>query len=264
MSNLLKQKYSCQPPSWEIIHLVSEYLDPKALANTSCVNKTWSILMSSDHLWKSHCFAHYPSLFNLHVMHPTVSYRKLYILGHLSPMCKHVRPQKPYISMNDIFFTIDVLDGDSHIFSLTKAGEDIMPDSSGLFRFDLDVHASGISMTFKLLDELRVKWSVVLKDWKGVALVMDSLDCKERGKKGTISGSERWFMEELPLKGCCFSLGASNIVSELRLFSLSKDRNKMMKVEKVTVGLLRENCWRYLSVDDALRYLQRFLLPSLA
>ncbi|PIA64312.1 hypothetical protein AQUCO_00100058v1 [Aquilegia coerulea] len=260
MSLLMKQKNSEDdhfPPSWEILHLVSQYLDPKSLAIATCVNKTWLILMSSDLIWKPICLTHYPSLSILNLTHPTISYRHLYTLGHFSSMSRRIRPLAPTITMNDLYFTFDVFDGNTHICSITKYGGDLRHDVNSLFRFDFYV---GSDFTiFGMCDELRVRWNVVLKEWKGVCMVMD---CKGKGTSVS-SGSEQWFSEELPSTGCCLESGPTGIVAELgfRLCNEGSDC-KMMKIEKVSMSFFSVICCRYLGIDDALRYLQRFLLPS--
>ncbi|KAL5728756.1 hypothetical protein ACHQM5_001801 [Ranunculus cassubicifolius] len=245
------------PPSWEILNLISHYLDPQTLAIASCVNKSWLKSMSSDHIWKPICFTHFPSLSKLHQTHPTISYRHLYTIGYRSSISRHTfNPPPPKISINDIFFSIDVFSNDSQLFGTSKDGKDLVSDPFGLFRFDFEFNSHG---EVKENDELRVRWNVVLKGWRGVFMVMD---CKEKGR--SVSGDERWFSQELPSVGCCCSTsGHSGIVAELGL-GMSKEGcvDDMVKISKVRVSFLSVVNCRYLGIDDALRYLQRFLLPS--
>ncbi|KAH7845121.1 hypothetical protein Vadar_017713 [Vaccinium darrowii] len=89
-----------------------------------------------------------------------------------------------------------------------------------------------------------------------------------KGKGGFVGGSDGWFTEELPPPGCCLGGGGtgSGLVADLR-FGLRAEEGgsgsggRKVVVEKVGVGMLNVTCWRYLSVDDALRYLQHFLMP---
>ncbi|KAE8731208.1 putative inactive purple acid phosphatase 16-like [Hibiscus syriacus] len=82
-------------------------------------------------------------------------------------------------------------------------------------------------------------------------------------RKGKLSSrlraAEGWFSEELPCPGCCSGDVGSGIVADVKL---GIGGGADMKVEKVSVGLMRIVEWRYLSIEDGLRYLQHFLLPS--
>ena len=104
------------------------------------------------------------------------------------------------------------------------------------------------------MDNLRVTWNVVLG---GLRSVFTMMDCK--GKGSFVLGLEGWFSKELPHSGCCSSGDASGLVADLRL-GLRKSGGKVM-VEKISVGVLSILSWRYVCIDDALRYLQHFLLP---
>lgn len=44
--------------------------------------------------------------------------------------------------------------------------------------------------------------------------------------------------------------------------SESAGGNGTVRVERVSVGLLSVGSWRYLTTEDALRYLQHFLVPN--
>nr|DAD18574.1 TPA_asm: hypothetical protein HUJ06_020037 [Nelumbo nucifera] len=104
------------PPPWEV--LVAHYLDPKTLAMASCVCKSWSVSMSSDHLWKPICFTHYPSLSTLRFLDTAVSYHRLFAPGQSS--CRHClrSPSVPHISLDHLIFTMDIIHGDSNILTL--------------------------------------------------------------------------------------------------------------------------------------------------
>ncbi|CAK9319561.1 unnamed protein product [Citrullus colocynthis] len=76
------------PMPWEVLLLVGEFLDPKTLAMASCVCKSWSIAMASNHLWEPILAANFPSLSNVIVSStntsPPISFRRLFNLGHIA------------------------------------------------------------------------------------------------------------------------------------------------------------------------------------
>jgi len=70
--------YSSSPsPSWELLFLVAQHLDPKSLATASCVSKSWLESFSSEDIWRPICSAHYPSVYNLKHGDPAVSCHRL-------------------------------------------------------------------------------------------------------------------------------------------------------------------------------------------
>ncbi|KAF5191213.1 hypothetical protein FRX31_019201 [Thalictrum thalictroides] len=144
-------------------------------------------------------------------------------------MSRRLYPSVPIITMDDLYFTFDVFDATTQIFSITKYAGDLRHDVNSLFRFDFDVGSSDF-MRFGMCDELRVRWNVVLKEWKGVFIVMD---CKGKGTLVSCS-SEKWFSEELPSAGCCLASEPTGVVAELG-FGLCKcnEGSKMMKVDKL-------------------------------
>lgn len=126
-------------------------------------------------------------------------------------------------------------------------------DKNGVFRFDIDVEGGG-DVAFDELDSLRITWNVVLEGFKGVFTMMDCW-----GKGSFILGLEGWFSKELPSARCCSGGAASGLVADLRL-GLRESGGRVV-VEKMGVGVLSIVSWRYVCLDDALRYLQHFLLP---
>ena len=253
---ILMKSCICSPP-WEVLLLVAHYLDPKALAISSCVSRSWSISMSSDHLWQPICSAHFPSLCNLRAADPTVPYRRLYAIGYVSVKRRLRSPSKPRLSLDDVVFAIDVQCRDSGIVTIAKPASDLEPDPNGLFRFDMEVCEP--PRMAKVLAGVRVMWSVVLKGWQGVFSMME---CKRKGS--FVPDVEGWFSSELPAPVCCSGRVGSGLVADLRLgFCGAEDgRGGRVRVGKVGVGVLSVVSWRYVSVDDALRYLQHFLSPS--
>lgn len=108
--------------------------------------------------------------------------------------------------------------------------------------------------SFDTLGDVRVMWDVILEGYKCVFNVMN---CKGKGR--FVLGLEGWFSEELPPPGCCSSDTVSGLVADLRLGLKVEDGRAM--VEKISAGILSIVSWRYLFVEDALRYLQHFLSP---
>ncbi|EPS60514.1 hypothetical protein M569_14290, partial [Genlisea aurea] len=93
------------PPPWEVVNLVAHYMDPITLASASCVCKSWSICISSDHLWHPICSADFPSLSTLH---PSIPYRKLYSLGRAAANRLRRKPPGPRLSLRNLSFSFDV------------------------------------------------------------------------------------------------------------------------------------------------------------
>ncbi|KAL6539782.1 hypothetical protein OROHE_011553 [Orobanche hederae] len=258
------------PPPWQVLELLARCLDPRTLATAACVCKSWSISMSSDHLWRPFCSDAYPSLSNLHfAISPAVPYSKLFSLGRAADKRRLRKPPKPLISINDLIFAVEVVlntNRDS-IATVVEPGSRLRPDRNGIFRFDIEVgggHGDG-TVAFDAVDSLRITWNVVLGGFKGVFTVMD---CE--GKGSFVLGLEGWFSKELPASaGWCSSGsggGASGMVADLRLGMREEGCSGgggggRMVVEKISVGMLSVVSWRYVCVDDALRYLQYFLLP---
>ncbi|GAA0161098.1 hypothetical protein LIER_17495 [Lithospermum erythrorhizon] len=239
---------------WQILVLVSQHLDPKSIAKASCVCKTWYISMSSDHIWQNICSNTFTSLANLKLTNPNVPYCKLYGIGSTSSKRRIQKPPKPIIALNNVLFSVDITNRNKHIASVIKHGCDLlMDDEDSIFRFDIDVHVNSL-MEIRALDSLRVTWNIVLEDFGGVLSMMD---CKGRGS--FLLGLEGWFSEELPPPGCCSSVMPSGLVADVRLGL--RERCGKVLIEKVSVGVLSVISWRYVRVDDALRYLQHFLSP---
>ncbi|KAH6828703.1 hypothetical protein C2S53_018052 [Perilla frutescens var. hirtella] len=246
----------CSPP-WQVLDLVAHRLDAQTLATAACVCKSWCISMSADDLWQPICAATYPSLANLRpAAAPTpVPYCKLYGLGRAAEKRRLKSPPEPQLSMHDLVFAVDVQNGRGCVATVINPGGEIKLDKNGIFRFDMDVE-SGNLVAFEELDSLRITWNVVLQGFEGVFTMMDC-----RGKGSFVLGLEGWFSKELPPPGCCSGGGASGLVADLRL-GLREGGGGKAVVEKLSVGMLSIVSWRYVCVDDALRYLQHFLLPN--
>ncbi|KAL5994655.1 hypothetical protein ACLOJK_024708 [Asimina triloba] len=250
-----------QPPPWEVLLLVSHFLDRKMLAIASCVCKPWSMCMAQDHLWQPICLSRFPSIAHLRHFHPTISYQRLYALARFASKHRRPIPVQPHISFHDLIFLVDVsCRNGRRVLSVGKSGADLLNGSNcatGVWQFDMQVWESdcGGCMEEKVEKEgVKVVWTVVLKDWKAAFFMMEG-----KGNGKMVGGKEMWFSEELPSPGCCSTAAMSGLVAEV---GLEFGGEKRVRVEKVSLGLMCVMSWRYVSVDDGLRYLQHFLLPS--
>lgn len=248
---------STPPLPWEVVVLVAHKLDPKTLAIASCVSKSWYISMSSDHNWESHCITQYPSLARLKYTNPLIPYRRLYTMGHTAAKRRVKSPCKPRLSLDNIIFVIDLSTENQLIINSAKSGRELEKrERKGVFRFEFDVdvnYESWSSVDDKvLLEGVKISWNVVLKGWRAVFTMMEC-----GGKVRIGKGGDGWFSEELPSPGCCFSDSRSGMVADMKVgFSSGRSR-----IGKVSLGILSIINWRYLSLEDGLRYLQHYLLP---
>ena len=252
--------FPIKTPPWEVLALVAHHLDPKTLAIASCVCKSWFISMSSDHLWKPICNTHFPNLHftDLGEQVHHVPYHRLYAIGHTAAKRRVQTPCKPKLSLNNLIFSINIRTKSSNIVTIAKPGEELIFDPNGVFKFDVDNVNYECSSMVAVLEDVKMTWNVVLSGWKGVFTMMD---CE--GKVSFSPGAEGWFSEELPSPGCCSGAVASGVVADLKLGFCCRRESGVgkVKVDKVSVGILSIVNWRYVSVDDGLRYLQHFLVP---
>ena len=111
------------------------------------------------------------------------------------------------------------------------------------------------------VEEVRMAWNVVLRGWRGVFTMMERV-----GKVGFAPGGEGWFSQELPAPGCCSGAVESAVVADLKVRMCGgEDKNvNGVRVNEVSVGILSVVDWRYVRVEDGLRYLQHFLLTNYA
>ncbi|PON32836.1 F-box domain containing protein [Parasponia andersonii] len=246
------------PPSWEVLVLVSQYLEPKTLAMASCVCKSWSVSMSSDHLWEPISRAHYPSLSNLRDL-TAVPYCRLYAVAHAAALRRLQPPSKPRLSLDGLVFAVTVSakkkNSSSLVDILTTVSKPVRDlaagvDPTGVFKFDVEINGEKSTVAAAAeVEEVKVTWNVALKGWSGVFTMMD---CE--GKLRFSTGAEGWFSAELPAVE--FRPGAgSGIVADLKM-GFGREC-----VEKVSVGIMSVVNWRYVTVEDGLMYLQHFLVP---
>ena len=253
---------SSSPPPWGVLVLLAHHLDPKSLGVASCVSKSWYLSMASDHIWQPLCTSHYPSLSNLKITHPSVSYHRLYAMAYVAAKRRVRGPSVPQFSMDSLIFDIHILGtkGNHPIVRIAKPGNEFCFDHNGVFRFDFGVnnYECLTSSMNEMLEDVKITWNVVLKDWSAVFTMMDY-----EGKVRYSPGSEGWFSQELPPPRCCSSDSTSGIVADLKLvFYRRKDGGDKVRVDKVSVGILNIVNWRYVIVEDGIRYLQHFLFPS--
>jgi hypothetical protein len=240
--------------SWEILILVAHYLDPKTLAIASCVSKSWLHSMSSDILWKPILTTHFPSLATLP---SNVSYCRLFALGHGAAKRRRQTPLKPTLSLGDLIFTASIRSNrDFSMIGGSSWPVDVLQeDPPGVFRFCVGFD-SGVVKNEGLEEVVKVTWNVVVKGWRGVFTLMDCV-----GKMGFVGGGEEWFSQELPAPGCCSKVVASSVVADMRVGMCGcGGESGKVRVGKISVGILNVDDWRYVGIEDGLRYLQHFLL----
>ncbi|XP_021744593.1 probable F-box protein At5g04010 [Chenopodium quinoa] len=246
-------------PPWEILNLVSHYLDPNTLAIATCVSKTWSTCFSSDHLWDPLCTATFPTLATtLGSVAASLPRHRLYALGHTAALCRQWKPRKPRLSLDHLLFVIAVhLPGGS--LNMIKPCIDMRRDPHGLFRFDVEV-VEERELSLEELKEAKVTWTVAEKEWKAVFVLAE----ESVGKLA--SGVDGFFSKELPSPGCCSNTMSSGLVADIR-FGLKDSQDssrrssgdRMSRIEKVSVGVMSVLNWRHVSVEDVLFYLEHFL-----
>ncbi|GFP92909.1 probable F-box protein at5g04010 [Phtheirospermum japonicum] len=247
-------KIESSPPPWQVLELLTHRLDPQTLGAAACVCKSWWASMSADDIWRPICSAAYPALYNLHAAStPAVPYCKLFSIGRAADLRRHKKPLEPQLSMHDLTFAMDITqnDDDRSVVTIVTPGARLKPDRNGTFRFEVELDET---VAFEAVDRLRITWNVVLDGFKSVFTMMD---CK--GKGSFVLGLEGWFSKELP--AAAGSSDSGGMVADLRLGMREEEGGGRMVVEKVSVGVLSVVSWRYLGVDDVLRYLQFFLLP---
>ena len=100
-------------------------------------------------------------------------------------------------------------------------------------------------MAAPAVNEMRSLWTVVGRGWKEAVVMMEG-----RGKAVAVREDEVYFLEEIP------AVGGGEMVAEM-VVRLGFGR----RVVGLTVGVIRVGEWRYVQLDDGLRYLQHFLSP---
>ncbi|MQM10752.1 hypothetical protein Taro_043650 [Colocasia esculenta] len=256
------------PPPWEVVVLLSHRLDPKTLALASCVSRSWSAVMSSDDLWRPICHSHFPSLSSL-LLHSSASftsrspYRSLFCFLRSASPRRRRDPPLPRLALSQLTFSVDVFHGETPVLSVVKRGCALKHAGSEnlIFRFDMGKGAREVLEVEPEAAKLRAVWGVVVE---GAAAVL--VDCRGKGRVMG-AGSEVWFSEELPPPACCSGAAAKGqLVAELGMRlgpcegarAGGEEGKARRRVMGVKVGLMSMASWRYVRVDDGLRYLQHF------
>ncbi|KAL0919782.1 hypothetical protein M5K25_011900 [Dendrobium thyrsiflorum] len=245
------------PPSWEVVILVSQYLDPSTLATSSCVSKSWRTAMSSPNLWLPLCLSVYPSSSHLLSLSPPPSPRILFSLLNLaSRRLPPPPPPSPLLSLSHLLFTLDVFIPNltTPLLSTAIKGEDLEKEFHNVFHFDVDVSAAASTATVAEKEEdVRVVWMVMRKEWGGAFMMMEV-----KGKGREVGDTGLWFEEEVDGPKCCAAAAErGGMVAEVGLVFSGEER----RVIKVSLGLMRRDGCRYVGLRDALLYLQSYLLP---
>ncbi|XP_004514585.1 probable F-box protein At5g04010 [Cicer arietinum] len=242
--------------SWEVLILVAHHLDPKTIAIASCVSKSWLHSMSSDLLWKPIVTTYFPSLSTLP---SSVSYIRLFALGHSANTRRRKTPSKPILSLGDIIFAVSISSkrDSSVVAAASRTADEMVVDPPGVFRFSVGCDGCIAEKSEGLEEVVKVTWNVVVKGWRGVFTLMD---CE--GKVGFMRGGEGWFSQELPGPRCCWKVVASSVVADMKVGMCGGEESDggKVRVEKVSIGILSVVEWRYVGIEDGLRYLQHFLL----
>ncbi|XP_047331812.1 probable F-box protein At5g04010 [Impatiens glandulifera] len=250
---------NCSDPPWRALDLIASFLDPKTLALASCVSKTWQVSMSSDHLWEPLCLLHFPSISTLRTTDPSISFRRLYSIGHTSAIRRLRIFPEPLLTLNNLIFTVtaqvtkaDTSRGSGVVNVVAMVARRLEPTLDGMFWFDLEIN-DGPWLSRRALNKIRLTWNVTLE---GYGVIFTMLDCKE----SVGPGIDGWMSEELPSTMCCCSRldgSSSGLVAEGQLEMKEKDGK--VRAEKVGVGILSLVSWRYVGIEDGLRYLEHFL-----
>ncbi|XP_020210593.1 probable F-box protein At5g04010 [Cajanus cajan] len=244
-------------PSWETLILVATYLDPKTLAIASCVSKSWFSSMSSDNIWRPILATHFPSLATLPSAAADVAHRRLFAMGHAAATHRLRRPLKPGLSLSDLVFAVSISTREGEVASSVRPGNMLTADVSSLGVFRYSMRCDGAVLREGVEEEVRVTWNVVLRGWRGVFTMME-----REGKVGFVAGGEGWFSQELPAPGCCSGAVKSSVAVDLKVVVGEEKSGDGVRVEEVSVGIMSVVDWRYVGVEDGLRYLQHFLLPN--
>ncbi|CAL5207616.1 unnamed protein product [Lathyrus oleraceus] len=238
--------------SWEVLILVAHHLDPKTLAIASCVSRSWLHSMSSDELWKPIVTTHFPSLSTLP---SAVSYCHLFALGHSAALRRRQTLSKPTLSLSDLVFGVSITSKrESRVVAAASIPVDaLVVDPPGVFSFGVGLEECVLMKNEGLEEVVKVTWNVVVKGWRGIFTLMD---CERKVRFA--GGGEEWFSQELPAPSCCSKVVASSVVADMKVGMC--DSGGKVRVEKVRMGILSVVDWRYVGVEDGLRYLQHFLL----
>lgn len=240
-------------PPWEVLLLISHFLQPETLVRASCVCKSWREAFTSDHLWRPICLASYPCSF--HILLSGISPYHLFSLFYSASKRRYNHPSPLRLSLNQIFFTIEIFHGKETLVSVLKPGKEALPKNDCTFRFEADLTTENVTLLGET-KEMRAGWTVVMKGLDGAFAMME-----REGKGRTIGGDHTrvWFNEQLPVPDCCKGLmpEGAGIEAEM-VVEIGEGTNGKKMLQRVGLGLI-SGC-RYVALEDGLRYLQYFLL----
>ncbi|KAJ3669227.1 hypothetical protein LUZ60_011177 [Juncus effusus] len=243
------------PPPWEVILLVSHYLEPKTLALASCVCKSWYQALSSDHLWKPICLTSYPC--SSHLLASGLSPYQLFSLFYGASKRRYIHPSLVCLSLDQLFFTIEIFHCQETLVSVMKPGEELVPNKDGTFSFEIDMMDQNVEIRDgnETGKEITVGWTIVMRGFERAFALME-----REGRGRMIADLSRiWYHEKLPVPGCCKGLMSESAGIEAEMtVEIRRVENGKNGVKKVSVGLM-SGC-RYVGFEDGLRYLQYFLL----
>lgn len=237
-------------------------LDGRSLATAASVSRLWSQVASQEDLWKDLCLAKWPSLDSragVSVVNEAGSYKQLYALRYQAQRGRlgHV---KPWLSMDDLIFLVDVTAAEEVVFSFIRRGSELCPVfvCDEMFKFSAKLReeeqGKAAVVSYGELKGLKVSWAVMMKGSQRVFQVMDS---KSAGQVMMGNASIN-FSECLPDHPGC-APGFSQHVAEFDLrFGVREDGN--LVTAEVCLGIMNTLTWRYFSQHEALRYLQHAFL----
>ncbi|KAF3330728.1 putative F-box protein [Carex littledalei] len=183
-------------PPWEVLLLISHFLQPETLVKASCVCKSWREAFTSENLWRRICLASYPCSF--HLLVSGISPYHLFSLFISASKRRYNHPPPLRLSLNQIFFTIEMFHGKETLVTVLIPGEEAMRKNDCTFRFEVDLTAENVALLGET-GELTAGWTVVMKGFDGAFAMM------EREGKGRVFGRDQtriWFDERLPVPDC--------------------------------------------------------------
>ncbi|KAJ4850410.1 hypothetical protein Tsubulata_007067 [Turnera subulata] len=271
----LKDAKPGTPPPWQVLLLVSSYLEPKTLAMASCVSRSWQSLMSSDDVWQNICYTLYPSLSNLKHTNPSVPYHRMYAMASSVARRRLKAPIKPRLSLDNLVFAINIsalcpnkTNKSRPILNIAKPAREFALVHNEVLKLDIVNGNYEFPVSTFEGERVKVMWNIMLNDWKAVFTMME---CEG---KVNFDGCrwDGWFSQELPLPGCCSVADTSTsagLVADVKLVLSSKEPSRIsgggtdIRISKLSLGMLNIRHWSYVSLDYGLRYLEHFLARDL-
>ncbi|VVB13130.1 unnamed protein product [Arabis nemorensis] len=227
------------PPSWQILCLVGPYMDPETLAVASCVSTTWSNCFSSEDIWRSFlivrssqgsCASEIALKFG-----EGASYKGIIITVESNAKRRRKNLPKPKISLSDLIFIVNVSTKTKSAMVYEKGKDLVFGSNEDKFEIELDVSNTGINSGEK---DVKMTWQVVYGFWEKFFIMVDTTRPLHR-KYG-------WFTDYLDAK------------DDSRLVGEMKTSFNGQVLEKIGFSIVNTNDRRNLTVNDVLRYVERF------